>query len=187
MIPRLKQEYNVPVIIVQNDKSFEDYFYSIKQKGNHKGEIYGFPYTIGAWCNNRLKMLPLEKYFKKQGEHIRYIGIAYDEPKRFARLSDNEIAPLYNEQIIESVAKQICIDNDMLSPIYNYFDRDGCWFCPKQSLHSLKVIYDNFPDLWERLRRWQKDSPIPFSPGGSIFEIEKRFQNGYIPRHRIKV
>lgn len=37
-------------------ESYESYFYRTTQRGKHKGEIYGFPLTIGAWCNNRLKV-----------------------------------------------------------------------------------------------------------------------------------
>lgn len=37
-------------------ESYESYFYSTTKRGKHAGEIYGFPLTIGAWCNNRLKV-----------------------------------------------------------------------------------------------------------------------------------
>lgn len=74
----------------------------------------------------------------------------------------------------------------MLSPIYQYFDRDGCWFYPKQSLKSLKVIYEQFSQLWERLKQWQADSPCSFRPDLSIFDLDERFKNGYIPKPRRK-
>ena len=103
------------------------------------------------------------------------MGIAYDEPKRIARLEPNEKAPLYELGITEEQAKQICKEHNLLSPIYQYFDRDGCWFCPKQSNKSLRVIYEKFPRYWNKLREWQKDSPIPFKPKQSIFDLEKKF------------
>jgi len=182
IIPRLEKEFSVPVTVIENDKTFEDYFYSIKQSGKNKGQIYGFPYTLGAWCNDRLKMRPIDAYFKRQGKHFRYIGIAYDEPHRYARLEENEIAPLYEEKIIEAEARQICIEQNMLSPIYDYFDRDGCWFCPKQPLASLRIIYDHFPKLWEQLKIWQKDSPVSFTSRTTITELDERFKAGYYPR-----
>lgn len=42
-------------------ENYERLFYSRFTKGKHTGEIYGFPQTIGAWCNDRLKVSILEK------------------------------------------------------------------------------------------------------------------------------
>ena len=186
IIPILQNEFNVPVTVIEDEMSFEEIFYTEKKSGKRVGNIYGFPYTIGAWCNDRLKMRPMDKYFKKQGNHIRYIGIAYDEPNRYARLEDNEVAPLYEEKIIEAEAKEICINNNLLSPIYEFFDRDGCWFCPKQSLYSLRIIYDHFPNLWEQLKIWQKDSPTTFNSHSSILELDKKFKAGFQPKKIIR-
>lgn len=182
VIPRLRTEFNVPVTTIEDALSFEERFYTIKRCGKNIGSIYGFPYTIGAWCNDRLKMRPLERYFNAQGNHVRYIGIAYDEPNRYIRLKKNEIAPLYEEKITEDQAKSICIKHNLLSPIYEFFERDGCWFCPKQSLYSLRTIYDHFPALWEQLKRWQQDSPSTFNSRNSIIELDAKFKTGFHPR-----
>lgn len=175
-IPIIEKIAKVPMTIVRAETSFEEQFYKKKgERAKNPNTIYGFPMTVCAWCNDRLKMKPLDKYFKEKGEYIRYLGIAYDEPKRIARLEPNEKAPLYELGITEEQAKQICKEHNLLSPIYQYFDRDGCWFCPKQSNKSLKVIYEKFPRYWNKLREWQKDSPIPFKPKQSIFDLEKKF------------
>ncbi len=175
-LPQIEKLAKVPVKIVKAGTTFEEQFYKKKgQRAKHPNTNYGFPMTICAWCNDRLKMKPLDKYFKEQGEHIRYIGLAYDEPKRIARLEKNEVAPLYEMEITESEALWICQKNDLLSPIYKYFKRDGCWFCPKQSMESLEIVYNEFPKYWEKLREWQKDSPVPFKPNMTIFDLEKIF------------
>lgn len=181
-IDRLRQEFGVPVTVIGNELSFKDYFYTVKQKGKAAGSIYGFPYTLGAWCNDRLKMKPLDSYFKSKGEHIRYIGIAYDEPQRFERLEANEVAPLYEEKIVEAEAMAMCISTGYRSPIYDFFDRNGCWFCPKQSLYSLRVIYDHFKEYWEILLTLQNDSPVDFKPRCNLLDLDKRFAQGYMPK-----
>lgn len=58
------------------------------------GTIYGFPLTVGAWCTDRLKLRTIRRHYKTYGEHIRYLGLAADEPKRIARLEPVCRAPL---------------------------------------------------------------------------------------------
>lgn len=87
----LLKEFNVPVRHLTAQWTFKDYFYRIKQKGNHIGDNYGFPYIIGAWCNSRLKLEVINKYLAEQDETVcQYVGIAYDEPERFERLKVKE-------------------------------------------------------------------------------------------------
>ena len=60
----IKENYNKEITILEQNKSFEDYFYTRKVRGKNKGKIYGFPYTISAWCNDRLKVKVFKEYFK---------------------------------------------------------------------------------------------------------------------------
>lgn len=176
MIPKLEAYMGVPVKTVCSDLTFEKQFYTEKgPRAKHPG-IYGFPMTLKAWCNDRLKMRPVDKYFKEIGEHVRYIGIAYDEPERYARLEENEKAPLYDYEITEAQAFEICEELGWKSPIYEDFTRDGCWFCPKQSLKSLRTVYEKYPHYWEILKKWQKDSAIPFRPNMTIFDLDEKFK-----------
>ena len=38
--------------------------------------------------------------------------------------------------------------------LYDKMRRVSCWCCPLQSLAELRVLYQDFPDLWEQLKRW---------------------------------
>lgn len=164
------------ITIIKAEKNWDSWFYRVKQKGKHKGEIYGFPYTIGAWCNSRLKMVPINKYFNQQKEHIRYIGIAYNEPKRYERLKNNEVAPLYEWKITEDDVIKYLTDRNILNPLYAKFSRLGCWCCPKQSLQSLKVLRKEYPDLWNKLLEYDKYSPVSFKPNYTVKQLEERFR-----------
>ena len=174
----LKEKFNVEVTHLRG-VTFKEQFYKIKQRGKHIGDNYGFPYTIGAWCNDRLKMQPIKEYMRKQKEQIiQYVGIAYDEPERYERLNhETHIAPLYDLKITEKEAMEICKKYDLLSPIYKTSFRGGCWFCPKQRLSQLKWLYEEHNDLWNTLKDMEKDSVNTFKPNTTLKDLEERFKN----------
>lgn len=157
--------------------TFEDYFYREISRGKNKGRIYGWPYTLGAWCNSRLKMIALDKYFNAQGKHTRYIGIAVDEPKRLARLEDNEMAPLAHWGMTETDCLEYVKEKGFYNELYDDFKRLGCWFCPKQNLKSLRVVRKKYPELWEQMLEWDKDSPISFrADGRTVHDLDVKFK-----------
>ena len=174
----LKEKFDIEVTNLKG-VTFKEQFYKIKQRGKHIGDNYGFPYTIGAWCNDRLKMQPIKEYMRKQtDEIIQYVGIAYDEPERYERLNhETHIAPLYDLKITEKEAMEICKKYDLLSPIYKTSFRGGCWFCPKQRLSQLKWLYQEHNDLWNTLRDMEKDSFNTFRPNTTLKDLEERFKN----------
>ena len=173
----LKEKFNIEVTHLKGI-TFKEQFYKVKQRGKHIGDNYGFPYTIGAWCNNRLKIVPITKYLRSQKEDvIQYVGIAYDEPKRYERLNhDTHIAPLYDLKITEKEAMEICKKYDLVSPIYKTSFRGGCWFCPKQRLSQLKWLYKEHNDLWNILKDMEKDSFNTFRPNTTLKDLEERFK-----------
>ena len=173
----LKEKFDITVTHLRG-VTFKKQFYTVKQRGNHIGDCYGFPYTVGAWCNDRLKMRPIKEYLRKQTDDIiQYVGIAYDEPKRYERLNhETHIAPLYDLKITEAEAMEICKKYDLVSPIYKTSFRGGCWFCPKQRLSQLKWLYTEHRDLWNILREMEKDSFNTFKPNYTLEQLEERFE-----------
>ena len=55
----------------------------------------------------------------------------------------------------EDDAKQLCKQAGLLSPVYEFTDRGGCWFCPNAKLSELRHLYDHHPDLWQKMMRLQ--------------------------------
>lgn len=174
----LKDRYDIKVTHLQGI-TFKEQFYKVKQHGKHIGDIYGYPYTLGAWCNSRLKMEPIRKYYKSIKEPYKvYVGIAYDEPKRYERLDrDKEIALLYDLKITEKEAMEICKKNDLLSPIYEDSFRGGCWFCVKQSIKQIEQLYNTYPELFNTLLEMEKDSHNTFKIDYSLSDLKVRFDN----------
>lgn len=180
-IPVLQRRYGLKVVTVQAPFSFYEYFYQVKQRGPNKGSTYGFPgiCLAGGWCNSRLKMAPINQYLKSQGDISQYVGIAYDEPKRYESLkkrTPNARAPLCEYGITEEEAKEICRENGILSPVYEKSKRLGCWFCNLSNLSSLRMLYRDYPDLWNKLQNMECDSPYSFKPDYTLFDLAERFR-----------
>ena len=89
------------------------------------------------------------------GHTVQYIGIAKDEPERLARLGGNQVSLLEKYDYTEADAKQLCQRAGLLSPVYDFTDRGGCWFCPNAKMKELHHLYDHHPDLWARMLELQ--------------------------------
>lgn len=171
----IKERYGITVEHVSVGVTYEDVFYRITKshgKSINSGHIYGFPMIKGAWCNSKLKVSALNKIDKND---ISYVGIAYDEPKRFKVLSDRKISPLVQAEWTEKMCHTWCAEHDLLSPIYTTASRGGCWFCHNQSVEQLRQLRKNYPEYWELLLKWDNDSPISFKPNHTLHDFEKRF------------
>lgn len=110
---------------------------------------------------------------------VQILGIVADEPKRIERHSkrDDIILPLVEIGWTESMCREWCEQNDLLSPIYATATRGGCWFCHNQGVDQLRLLRKNYPDLWALLLKWDKDSPVTFKPDGhTVHDFDRRFQ-----------
>lgn len=195
---RLKELFGITVDHAYSGVSFYEQFYKVKQKGNRVGDRYGFPYVIGAWCNDRLKLGAISKYQAQFGnnEVTYFVGIAYDEPIRWERMEKKQTEKckyrslLVEQKLTEQDAFEICKKYDLLSPMYTSEDgifRGGCWFCPKQCLADLYSLWKAYPDLWQRLCDMEPDSHNTFKPNGvTLASLSERFAEGYIPKRRKK-
>jgi 3'-phosphoadenosine 5'-phosphosulfate sulfotransferase (PAPS reductase)/FAD synthetase len=177
-IPLLERRYGVKTTVVQSEKTYTDCFYTCYQKGKNTGRIYGFPYLRGPWCNDRLKVRPINKWQKQAGEYTAIIGIAADETKRIERnTSHNKILPLVDCGITEAEAFDICRKNELLSPAYNGGrERLGCWFCHNQRIGELRRLRAEYPALWDKLMKLDADSPITFKPRDTLKDFDERFE-----------
>lgn len=109
---------------------------------------------------------------------MQYLGIAADEPERIARHQKPGFKmPLVEIGWDEAFCRQICEENDLLSPIYTTSARGGCWFCHNQGVDQLRLLRKDYPDLWALLLKWDKDSPTTFKPDGhTVHDYDLRFQ-----------
>ena len=160
--------------------TYEDMFY---HHNKAKNQIQGFPISVnrGNWCT-RLKQLrsqTVQVEREQSSQIVQILGIAADEPKRIERHSkrDNVILPLVEIGWTEAMCREWCEQNDLLSPIYTTATRGGCWFCHNQGVDQLRLLRQNYPDLWALLLKWDNDSPVSFKPDGhTVHDFDRRFQ-----------
>ena len=134
------------------------------------------------WCTQKLKDQPRDKYLKelrKKYEVIEYIGIAADETRRQSRECNrkpNVRLPLVEWGMTEADCLAYCQERGYnWGGLYQKFSRVSCWCCPLQSLKSLRILYRDFPELWEQLKKWDAMTWRPFRPDYSVIQLEKRF------------
>lgn len=174
----IKDRWGIEVEHFRSDYTFESGFYTQvteKAKPEFRGKPRGFPIRLGQWCNRDLKLPALRKTNKNNG--IYYLGIAADEPNRFHDLTETKRSPLVEDGWDEAYCRQWCEENDLLSPIYTTATRGGCWFCHNQSVGQLRLLRENYPDLWALMLKWDNDSPVTFKTDGhTVRDFERRFQ-----------
>lgn len=190
----IKEQFGLTVKHLSAKVTFYEQFYKIKQKGNHIGDIYGFPYLVGAWCNSRLKLSVISEYINSIKDNVcEYVGLAYDEPKRYERLLKKNTdkityrSILFENEIVEREAFEICKSYNLVSPVYSRGGfRGGCWFCVKQCKADLWVLWKYYPDYFKTLIEMEKDSFNTFRFECSLINLKNQFENGYIPQRRKK-
>lgn len=173
--------YKVTVVKSQRMNYIKSY-YSVVTKSKtpeRNGKLRGWLLPFGCTMNSNCKLQPIRDYYKQQMEKeevIQYIGIATDEPKRLERLSENKISLLVKYGYIEKMAYDLCKEYNLLSPIYQQFKRNGCWFCPNASDNEFIFLIKNYPELWQKLRELKKENlaNYKFNRKDTFEELENR-------------
>jgi len=171
-------------ILKPKENQFKDWFYGKAVRGKHKDKVRGFPLVVfPCWWTRESKIVPLHK--AQKDADIVYIGIAYDEKERMSKVDGKLRYPLVDWKWTE----QECIDylnkKGLFNPLYVNFNRLGCWFCQKQGEASLYVLYKNYPELWEKMKWWDKESKRVsghYIKGNyPLTYLEEDFKSGKIP------
>lgn len=159
-----------------------DWFYRVLKTSKvpkRIGKIYGFP--IGRFCkiNSAVKVKPINEFYKHiTDEFIQYVGIAADEPERLARMQGtNRISLLERYGYTEQMAYDLCKDFGLLSPVYAFTKRGGCWFCPNCSLREYAHTKQFYPKLWSELERLSHTENLVsygFKYGKTFAEIDAK-------------
>ena len=191
-LDRLERNIGRQITRIKADETFEYLMFDkpIKRKLNSPviqkfgAEFcgYGWAGPRMRWCTSRLKDVPRERFLSKLRQEynvIEYVGIAADEQYRLERernKNSNHRHPLVDWNMTESDCLRYCYERGYdWGGLYDIFHRVSCWCCPLQSLDELRKLYKHFPDLWEKLKVWDKRTWRKFRADYSVEELEVRF------------
>lgn len=184
-IERIENFIGRKVKRIKANKTWDGLFFHAKKSGNNVGQINGFPMTMACLMTDRLKQKPIQEYYKSLGDdYTVYIGIARNEPARYERLKPNEKAPLYEWGIDENYVIQELKRRGLHNPLYDTFDRLGCYTCPNINLKELRLMRKRYPAEYAKLLWYGEQAEkyatsrrfAEYKPGWTVAELERRFQ-----------
>lgn len=152
----LFESWGYEVIILHSGQTYMDIFNHVikhpRKHADHAGKRYGFAVTGFCSIKRDLKLKPIQQFYQSLGEepYIQYVGLCIDEPERLTSMhkDSTKISLLEKYQYTEQMAKELCEEYGLLSPVYELSKRGGCWFCPHAKLEEHKYIFKNYPDVW---------------------------------------
>lgn len=152
----LFRQWGYDVEILRAKKDYLDLFYHVIEKSKYQeriGKYTGFPIAGMCAINRDCKVKPITDYYKNVNEaYTQYVGIAIDEPRRLERLKGtNKVSLLAKYEHTEQMAYDLCKKYDLLSPIYQFSFRGGCWFCPSCYFYEWAHMKQSHPELWREL------------------------------------
>ena len=172
---------------LKGEKSFEYLLFEYQPKRrntaltNRKGK--GWPGPIARWCTGELKQKVVSKYFKELRSRktvIQLVALAADEEYRLERKNNQDPShhhPLVEWGWTEADCLNYCYAEGFdWGGLYELFRRPSCWCCPLQPLAELRVLWKNFPDLWERLKDMEHRTWNTFKESYTVDQLEIRFQ-----------
>lgn len=154
-IPILER-MGVKVVVLRSEQTYVGLFTGRITRGPKKGVIRSFPLCGKCAVQRDCKVRPIEQYKRTLPPGtVQYVGIASDEQERLLRLNGTKVSLLEKYNFTEQDARSLCEKAGLLSPVYEFTDRGGCWFCPNAKKAELRHLYDHHPDLWARMLELQ--------------------------------
>jgi 3'-phosphoadenosine 5'-phosphosulfate sulfotransferase (PAPS reductase)/FAD synthetase len=176
------ESWGYEVKVLRSNKTYLDCFFNVcgeRAKPERIGKYRGFPIAFKCKINSDCKVGPIKKFFKGL-DCIQYVGIAADEPERLKRLENtNKISLLAKYNYTEQRAFELCQEYDLISPVYQLSDRQGCWFCPNARERECVWLKENKPHYWERLRELSQTPNLvtyKFNRTETFEELDKRLE-----------
>lgn len=188
-IKKIENHIGREIKILKPNKNFWNFAGEQVTRGKNKGKIRGMPLrAFPCWWTREAKVLPLQK-LRKQEDVLFYVGIAYDEKERMSKVDENIRYPLIDWKWTEQDCMDYLNQKGLFNPLYVNFNRLGCFHCPKQSESSLYVVWKNYPDLWVKMKtyeKWNLNQTGNLVYNRSLIELEKLFEKGKIPKTKPK-
>jgi len=184
-IKKIEKHINRPITILKAEKSFDDWRFGELTRGKDKGKQRGFPQVLTpCYWMRESKFKPIDKFRQEHNNAISCIGIASDEKDRVQK--DTSLRyPLIEWGWTEQDCVNYLNKLKLLNPLYINFKRIGCFMCPKQSDYAKWVTWKQYPELWGKVREFEKENLESTNRNiflRSVEELEKEFNSGKKPK-----
>ena len=80
--------------------------------------------------------------------------------ERLKKDKPTKISLLEKYGYTEEMAFELCKKYGLLSPIYDFAPRGGCWFCPNARYFELKHLRTHHRILWDRLLKMEQEPDL---------------------------
>lgn len=136
---------------------------------------WGFASFNRRWCTAR-KIDTINKFCNTHKPFMQWIGYSYSERKRIKK-TINYCYPLVDWKLTEEDALKYCYKKGFdWDGLYELYKRLSCWNCPLQSLRDLEILWEFFPDYWNKLLAMQKQSKWQFRPDYTLEQLNEKFR-----------
>ncbi len=168
--------------------TFNDWVFGKITSGKREGMTRGLPMvTQPCFWKRESKVNTFVKFLKDNNitEHTQYIGYTYTELKRSNVKNENQKFPLIEAKKCESDVDLILKELNLVNPLYDNFERTGCYFCPYQKLRGFYLLWKLHPDRWNHMKSMEgilDDMNDVINPQWNIrytmMEMEESFASG---------
>lgn len=186
----IKRNFNKEITRLDASSKIEEWAFKLPiSRGVRVGKLRGLPPTLGSpFCTREAKVRPSRDFITSKSpnkfKNKVLIGYTFNEVER-GRVTNLDYAvavyPLHEWKMNEDEVDKFLKSRKIINPLYNHFNRTGCFFCPKQSLASLYHLYKYYPKEWRIMRQWEDRAKSVDCVNNqwridvSMQELEKRF------------
>ena len=173
---QLCEDNGIKFVTLYPDRSFDYLMFDHRTRSGKQGYSWcGGPCRWGTRC----KIQTLNRYIRRSGRCIVYVGIAADELERLEREQEYyKRFPLVDWGFVEADCLRGCYEAGFdWGGMYEHLDRLSCKFCANKNLKELRNVRKHYPKVWSELKDYQSRTYRPYkSNGETVFDLETRFE-----------
>jgi len=172
-LERVEAYLGRPIIRLKHDGRDFDHHLTLR---------HGFlPSPRNRWCTEHLKLRPFEKYVGSDTV-FNYVGLRADEQRDGYISHKPNITPVYpfrQDGIAKEDVFRLLESSGLGFPdYYRWRSRSGCYFCFFQQKIEWVGLLENYPDLFDRARHYERWSaaeaqPYTWSEGESLDQLSQ--------------
>lgn len=161
-IPRAARLLGVPLTVVSNGTYFQWLV----------AHNFFIPGLRVRWCTRTLKQVPQTHFFADKEEPVA-VGICADEAHRLSDPAKNQdgyerLRPLVDAGVSKAEAREMCRNNDLLNPCYEWTVTCSCAWCHFSRLSHWRDLQARHPYIYAMVEEWEREANIRAADMGKM-------------------